>query len=230
MYEVILFDLDGTLTDPGEGITNSVCYALKKFGIEAPDRRQLYRFIGPPLCESFEKYYGFSSGQAREAVAYYREYYAEKGIFENMVYDGIAQMLTELRNAKRRLALATSKPEAYAKQILSHYALDSYFEVTAGAKMDGTRTKKDEVILYALESLHVTDRSSVIMVGDREHDIWGAKKTGIDSLGVLFGYGSKEELKQAKADYIAKNVQDIAKILLNTADEGKKVDGTGTVL
>ncbi len=219
MYEIILFDLDGTLTDPGEGITNSVSYALKKFGIEAADRRQLYRFIGPPLIESFEKFYGFSGAQAQEAVAYYREYYTQKGIFENKVYDGIAQMLMALRSENRRLALATSKPEVFAQQILTHFSLDSYFEVTAGAKLDGTRTKKDEVILYALESLHVTDRSAVIMVGDREHDIFGAKKTGIDSLGVLFGYGSCEELKQAGADYIAGSVQEIIKILLNTADE-----------
>lgn len=218
MYDIILFDLDGTLTDPGEGITNSVCYALKKYGIETPDRSQLYRFIGPPLAQSFEEFYGFTSEQAKEAVAYYREYYNEKGIFENKVYDGTAQMLAALCRAKKRLALATSKPEIYAGQILKYFALDSYFEVAAGSNLDGTRTKKDEVILYALESLHVTDRSAVIMVGDREHDILGAKKTGIASLGVLFGYGNYEELTKAGADLIAENVAEITKILLHTAD------------
>ncbi len=216
-YEWILFDLDGTLTDPGIGITNSVAYALHKYGIEVQDRTRLYKFIGPPLIESFMNYYGFSYEQAQEAVAYYREYYAETGIFENRVYDGIEELLKALTAAGKRICLATSKPEPFAKIILEHFGLARYFEYVAGATVDETRTKKDEVIAYALEQCNISDTTDVVMIGDREYDMLGAKKHGMDSIGVLFGYGSRMELEAAGATYIAESVEDIATFVLREA-------------
>lgn len=131
MYQTVLFDLDGTLTDPGEGITNSVVYALKKYGIEVSDKTELYKFIGPPLHESFQVFYGFSEEKAQEAVKYYREHYSKTGIFENKVYDGMEDTLELLKNSGRRLVVATSKPEKFAKQIL-HFHLIKYFSLWLG--------------------------------------------------------------------------------------------------
>lgn len=216
MYDVILFDLDGTLTDSGPGITNSVAYSLKKYGIEVTDRTELYKFIGPPLKESFEKYYGFSAEDSRKAVEYYREYYTDKGIFENAVYEGIEELLREIRKSGKKAVVATSKPEIFAKRILVHFDLAKYFEHIVGANMDETRTKKDEVISCVLQSLAISDRSNVLMIGDRKHDILGAKKNGIASLGVLFGFGDYEELEKAGANYIVKNVKDIYPIIFET--------------
>ncbi len=216
MYDVILFDLDGTLTDSGPGITNSVAYSLKKYGIEVTDRTELYKFIGPPLKESFEKYYGFSEEDSRKAVEYYREYYTDKGIFENAVYEGIEELLREIRKSGKKAVVATSKPEIFAKRILVHFDLAKYFEHIVGANMDETRTKKDEVISCVLQSLAISDRSNVLMIGDRKHDILGAKKNGIASLGVLFGFGDYEELEKAGANYIVKNVKDIYPIIFET--------------
>ncbi|MBR1693666.1 MAG: methylated-DNA--[Lachnospiraceae bacterium] len=212
-YEVCLFDLDGTLTDPGIGITNSVAYALGKYGIKTGSRSELYKFIGPPLIDSFRRFYGFSDEQAREAVDYYREYYRDRGIFENRVYEGIPDVLGKLSHSGRMLVVATSKPEQFAKQILEHYDLMSYFTFVAGANMDETRTKKDEVIAYALSSCQVTDISKVVMIGDREYDILGAGKFGMDSIGVLFGYGSEEELRKAGATHLAQTETDILKYI-----------------
>lgn len=213
MYHNILFDLDGTLTDPGIGITNSVAYALKKYQISVEDRGELYRFIGPPLMESFERFYGFSHEQAVEAVGFYREYYRDKGIYENKVYEGIPQLLARLKAAGKKVLLATSKPEEFAVQILRHFDLLQYFDVTAGAAMDETRTAKADVIAYGLRKAGIADRESCIMIGDREHDILGAKKMQMASMGVLFGYGSREELEIAGADLIAETVEEIGRLL-----------------
>ncbi len=213
-YKHILFDLDGTLTDPEIGITNSVMYALKKYGIVVNDRSELHKFIGPPLWDSFEKYYGFSKEEAKTAVEFYREYYRDKGIFENFVYDGFNTLLNLLKDNGKNLIVATSKPEVFAKQILEYFDLAKYFTYIAGSNLDGTRVKKAEVISYALESCNITNLSEVIMIGDREHDILGAKKVGIASIGVLFGYGDKKELEQAGADLIVNTVEEIGKILL----------------
>lgn len=210
-YKYILFDLDGTLTDPGLGITNSVMHALKKYGIEVADRAELYKFIGPPLIDSFEKYYGFSHEEAVKSVDYYREYYSDKGIYENIVYDGIENLLKILFEKDKKIILATSKPEPFAREILRYFGLDKYFLFAAGSTMSETRTNKADVIEYALAECGITDKASVVMVGDREHDIIGAKKNGIDSIGVLFGYGSREELENAGATYIAETVEDIIK-------------------
>lgn len=213
MYNTILFDLDGTLTDSGTGITNSVAYALKKWGIEEKDKSKLRRFVGPPLMEAFAEFYGFSQEDSKKALMFYREYFSEKGIFENTVYDGAEEMLAAIKNSGRAVVLATSKPEVYAERILKHFRLYDYFDFIAGATMDESRNKKDDVILYALESFKIDDRSKALMVGDREHDIFGAKKFGIDSVGVLYGYGNLQELENAGATYIAENVADILKFI-----------------
>ena len=213
MYNTILFDLDGTLTDPGIGITNSVAYALDKWGINVNDRVELYKFIGPPLVESFEKYYGFSHDDALLALKYYREYFSEKGLFENEVYDGIVELLEDLKAQGKRLIVATSKPEVYSKRILEHFDLYKYFDFLAGATFDEKRVKKNDVIAYAIESCGIDDLSRVVMIGDREHDVLGSACFGIDSIGVLWGYGSREELNAAGATYIAEKVEDIRKII-----------------
>jgi phosphoglycolate phosphatase len=212
-YEYILFDLDGTLTDSAIGITNSVMYALEKYGIVVSDRNELYKFIGPPLWDSFEKYYGFSKEEAKTAVEYFREYYRDKGIFENLVYDGFEDLLKTLKDNNKILIVATSKSEVFAKQILEYFNIAKYFTYIAGSNLDGTRVKKGEVIKYALESCNIIDLSKTIMIGDREHDIIGAKEVGINSIGVLFGYGDRNELEKAGADFIVATVADIGKVL-----------------
>ena len=210
----VLFDLDGTLTDPDVGITNSVQYALKRYGISVNDRTELYKFIGPPLIESFRNFYGFSEEKAREAVSVYREYYAKKGIFENQVYEGIPELLQELKEAGCRLLVATSKPEFFAEKIIGHYGLEPYFAFIAGSTMEETRTRKSEVIRYTLKSCGLEADASTVMVGDREHDIIGAKEAGIASIGVLFGYGTREELERAGADAIAASTEDVKTIVI----------------
>ena len=213
MFETILFDLDGTLTDPGEGITNSVAYALKKYDIEVSDRRELYKFIGPPLKDSFMKYYGFSEAKAEEAIAYYREYFRDIGIFENEVYEGVEDMLKELYADGKRIILATSKPEEFAIRILEHFELKKYFSIVAGASMDSSRSQKSDVIAYAVSLCDNFDKDTSIMIGDREHDIIGAKANGLKSIGVLYGYGDKNELKTAGADYIVSSPADILNLI-----------------
>lgn len=212
-YDIIFFDLDGTLTDPGEGITNSVMYALDKFGIQVSERSQLYKFIGPPLIESFEKFYGFTNLEAQKAVEYYREYFSDKGIFENKVYEGIEELLKAIKASGKQIILATSKPEEFAVRILEHFHLLHYFDDVAGASMDESRNKKDEVIAYALEKNAIFDKNAVLMVGDRKHDILGAKKCGLDSMGVLYGYGDKTELVEAGATYIVEQVNELFQII-----------------
>ena len=209
MYNYVLFDLDGTLTDPGDGITNSVAYALNKFGISVEDKSELYCFIGPPLIDSFMKYYGMNYDDGLKAVEYYREYFGVTGIFENKMFDGIPEILEKIKKSGKKIALATSKPEQYAVRILEHFGLIEYFDFIGGATMDETRSKKSDVVAYTLENLGVTDKKSAVMIGDRHHDIEGAAQNGIDSVGVLFGYGDRVELENAGATYIAENIKDI---------------------
>ncbi len=213
-YDVILFDLDGTLTNPGQGITNSVEYALNKYGISVENKKDLYKFIGPPLIESFKEFYGFSPEQATEAVKYYREYYTQKGINENELYNGIRELLEVLKKSGKKLAVATSKPEEFAHRVLESFEIDKYFDFIGGASMDEvTRSTKNQVLEYTLENISPTSLDKVIMIGDRCFDINGAKAFGIDSIGVLFGYGSKKELTTAGATYLAKTTKDIERIL-----------------
>ena len=209
MYSCLLFDLDGTLTDPGLGITNSVMYALQKFGITVENRASLYPFIGPPLRESFERYYGFSPEQSAQALAFYREYFRDRGLYENEVYDGVAPLLGELKAQGKTLFVATSKPETFAVEILRHFRLDGYFDFIAGATMDESRNKKGDVIRYALAQGAVSDPATAVMIGDREQDVRGAQECGLDSIGVLYGYGSREELTAAGATYLAATPQDL---------------------
>lgn len=213
MFDYVLFDLDGTLTNPFEGITNCIVYALQKFGISVEDKNELLPYIGPPLYQSFEKYYGFSHENSLKAVEYYRERFAEVGKFENEVYQGIPEVLKELKARGKRLVLATSKPENFALEIMEHFNLSRYFHYIAGATLDNSRVEKADVIRYALEKSGVKDKTSVLMVGDRMHDVAGAKLNGLKSLGVLYGFGSEEELKTAGADFIAKTPQDLLKII-----------------
>ncbi|MBR6364768.1 MAG: HAD family hydrolase [Lachnospiraceae bacterium] len=212
--QYILFDLDGTLTDPAEGITKSVQYALKHFGIEEDDLEKLQPFIGPPLMESFMDFYGFSEEQAREAVTYYREYFRPQGIFENEVYKGIPELLEKLTDAGKTLILATSKPVVFAEQILEHFDLRQYFEFIGGSDIEQTRAKKTEILQYILEECQLVDLTELVMVGDRKHDIIGAKQFGIDTVGVLYGYGSEEELKEAGADVLVDSVRELGEYLL----------------
>jgi phosphoglycolate phosphatase len=214
-HNVILFDLDGTLTDPGQGITNSVAHALRKLGQTPPPRAELEAYIGPPLAGSFEERAGLDRQTAELAVKYYREYFSVKGIFENELYGGIDNMLKDLKDAGATISLATSKPTIYAKQILEHFEIDKYFDAVAGSELDGRRVKKAEVIDYALELLGINDRDSVVMVGDREHDIIGANKCGVASVGVTYGYGSHEELANSGAGHIVDSVEELTKYLLN---------------
>ena len=209
MFQSILFDLDGTLTDAAPGITNSVKYALSKFGIDETDDNKLRKFLGPPLISSFMEFYGFSKEKAQKAVEYYREYFVPHGIFENEVYSGIPKLLQKLKADGKTLIIATSKPETFAVQIAEHFEIDSYFDLIAGSNLDNTRSKKAQVIEYALETLGILDRAHAVMIGDREHDIKGAKKTGLRSIGVLYGYASPGELENAGADFTANSPEEL---------------------
>ena len=211
MIQTIFFDLDGTLTDSAPGIIHSVQYALKKYGIEA-EENDLRSFIGPPLVHSFQERFGFDHDKALEAVAYYREYFTAGGMFENSVYPGVEEMLQKLKEEGLMLAVATSKPEFFSKQILEHFALTRYFDFIGGAAMDETRTTKVEVLSYALQELQV-DPAKAVMIGDRENDMEAASLLGTESIGVLYGYGSKEELANAGAKVFADTPMDICRII-----------------
>ena len=215
-YDVIFFDLDGTVIDSGEGVTNSVSYSLEKMNLASMNKTELKRFIGPPLAVSFPTYAGVEEKDVEMAIKYYREYYTEKGIFEGYVYENIEKMLKMLKENGKKLIIATSKPEKFAKSILERANLAHYFDLIAGATMDEkTRATKEDVIKYALEKCHITNTSRVLMVGDRLYDIEGARCFGIDCMAVLYGYGSYEEFVEHKADYIAKTPLDVAEKILN---------------
>lgn len=216
--KVVFFDLDGTLTNPGTGITNSVMYALESFGIRVTDRSELYKFIGPPLQQSFEVFYGFNKSKAIRAVELYREYFRDRGIYENEVYDGIRELLETLKRQGKVIGLATSKPEVFARQILEHFDLMGYFDFISGSLLSGERSDKGEVIEWAFHLLKSKTGGEfkpedVVMVGDREHDVIGAEKNRISSIGVLFGYGSRDELVEAGADAVALSVSELSEML-----------------
>ena len=214
MFDYLFFDLDDTLTDPAQGITNSFIHALKSFGMEIPSYETLCTFIGPPLPDTFKTQFGFDEIKASEGVKKYREYFADKGLFENEVYPGIPELLSELKKYGKKLVVATSKPEDFSVRIMEHFNLSQYFENICGSLMNESRSKKDEVIAYAIERNHISDKSKILMIGDRKHDILGAKKIGLKSCGVLYGYGSREELETAGADYIANDISQLRSILL----------------
>lgn len=216
MYRTLLFDLDGTLTNPKEGITKCIQYALSYFGVEESDRDKLTRFIGPPLLESFQDYYGFDEEKAQMAVAKYRERFAPTGIFENELYDGIVDLMAELKKNGYITALATSKPEGFARTILEHFGLAQYFDVIVGSSMDHTRNTKTAVIKEVLRILNYEedDLKTTVMIGDRKHDIIGAKNCGLDSIGVYYGFASPGELEAAGASLTVETVEELRRTLL----------------
>lgn len=211
-YKVILFDLDGTLSDPKIGITKSVQYALGKLGIEEVDLDKLEPFIGPPLQVSFKEFYQLDEASTNEAIMYYRERFKEKGMFENTLYEGIPQQLAALQERGYRLAIATSKPAVFAEKIVKYFGIEKYFDIVAGSNLDGTRSAKGEVIAYAMGHFPHVSPQQFIMIGDRKYDMIGAHENEIECIGVTFGYGSYEELQEAKATKIVDSVSELEQI------------------
>ena len=228
MKSYLLFDLDGTLTDPKVGICTCVQYALKSFDIDEPDLDRLEPFIGPPLKDSFMQFYHLTEEQAEKAIEKYRERFQDVGLFENEMYAGIPRMLAELKSVGVKLAVASSKPTVYVKRILEHFDIAKYFDAVVGSELDGTRVNKDEVVQEALRQLfgeQAVDKGKVYMIGDRHFDVEGAHALGIESVGVTYGYGSMEELKAAKSEYIVRSVEELHKFLLRGVDEVMKPKG-----
>ncbi|MGM0890113.1 MAG: HAD family hydrolase [Bacillota bacterium] len=215
-YKVILFDLDGTLSDPKVGITKSVQYALQKMNIVEPDIDKLECFIGPPLQVSFAEYYDFGEKNTQKAIELYRERFKEKGMFENELYSNIASLLKSLKEQQFNLVVATSKPTVFAEKILKYFNIDQYFELIVGSNLDGTRASKTEIIQYILDKYKKHTLSDFIMIGDRKHDIIGANNTGINSIGVTYGYGSFEELSHSNPTHIVKSVSQLKDILMGS--------------
>ena len=211
--EFLLFDLDGTLIDPVEGITKSITYALDDFGIQVEDVTTLYPFIGPPLADSFAKYYGFDGQQTQRAVEKYREYFAKQGKFESKVYQGIPEALAQLRAGGKRLLVATNKPEHFAREILKHFGLDTYFEFIGGSDLEGERHNKGLVIGYVLKEMGITQPDACLMIGDREHDVLGAAQNAMECVGALYGYGGPEELSRAGAKTLVESPHQLCTLL-----------------
>ncbi len=211
-YKNILFDLDGTLTDPKLGITNSIIFSLNKLKIEAPDNDDLVHFIGPPLSESYESTYQLTGDRNHLAIDYYREYFSDKGLYENKVYEGIEELLKTLTAEGRRLFVATSKPVTFAEQIIDYFHLGSYFEAIAGSELDGTRAQKHEVISHVMQHYDL-NAEDCVMIGDRKHDLIGARRNDMDAIGVLYGYGSLVELEDEKPSKIVESVQELSDYL-----------------
>lgn len=219
-FDTIIFDLDGTLTDPAEGITNSIVHSLTYYGITVSDKRELYDFIGPPLHEAYMHRFDMDEKTAREAIEHYREYFGVKGLLENRVYEGIDVLLRQLYEAGKTLLVATSKPEVFSVRILEHFDLAKYFTVICGPSLHPpSGYGKAEVIRDALDRAGVTDLSHVIMVGDRKHDIIGAHKVGLSGIGVLYGYGDRAEHEACGAEYIVSSVSELAALLMKEASE-----------
>ncbi|MFD4708024.1 HAD family hydrolase [Gottfriedia sp. NPDC058432] len=214
-YNTILFDLDGTLTDPKVGILNSVKYALQKMNKAIPFESELLKFIGPPIQQSFSEVCQFNEKEVLNAVRFYREYFSQNGMIENNVYDGIRELLSDLQKENKRLYVATSKPTVFATKILSHFQLDEFFIQIVGSELDGTRIDKGEIIEYIFEKNNDLSKEDSVMVGDRLHDIKGAKIANIDAIGITYGYGSELELIDAGANAIINNVEQLKKMLLN---------------
>ena len=213
-YKVILFDLDGTISDPKVGITKSVQYALKKMNIDEPDLDKLECFIGPPIQASFPEIYHFNDSETQMAVDFYRERFKEKGMFENELYAQIPDLLQALHDQKLILTVATSKLTEFAEQILQYFNIRQFFELVVGSNLDGTRTSKTEIIEYILQQYPNHKLDEFMMIGDRKHDIIGANNTGIDSIGVTYGYGSLEELTQSNPTYIVDNIDELKGLLM----------------
>ena len=214
MIDTLLFDFDGTLFDTGPGVMGCVQYALEQMGVEALDEATLRKFVGPPLDESFMEFCGFSQERAREAVLRYRERYQPTGIWECEPYPGMAELLGAVKCAGYRIAVCTSKPTTMAARILERYGLDGKFDFICGSELDGTRSKKYEVVQACLAHFGVTDTETVRMIGDRKYDILGAGKCGVQTIGVRFGYAEPGELEEYGAVYIADDAAALRDYLL----------------
>lgn len=211
-YQNVLFDLDGTLTDPAEGITNSVAHAIRRMGMTPPPHEELLCYIGPPLTYGFTEYGGVPVDKADDAVAYYREHFADKGLFENEMYEGVPELLQSLKDAGVGVYLATSKPTVFSRRILEHFGIAGYFDGIVGSELDGHRVDKTEVIRYVLDTYNIP-RDTAVMIGDRKFDIAGALSECIDAVGVSYGYGSVEELTEAGATVIVDSPAELRKAL-----------------
>lgn len=213
VYQYILFDLDGTIINSAEGIIKCVKYALKSFGIDETDDERIKAFIGPPLVWSFQEFYHFSPEEAKKATEKYRERYRAKGIYEFELYEGIAEVFKTLKEDGKTLALATSKPEVFAKQIMEKVGLSSYLDVITGSEMDGKRDNKEDVLEESFRRLNMPDMKEVIMIGDRKFDIIGAKAWNVDSIGVTYGFAPEGELAEYGATYIVHSPMEILKLV-----------------
>jgi len=212
-YKYILFDLDGTLIDSKAGILSAAIFALDKMGVPATQIVNLERMIGPPLKYSLKEFFSLSDEFADKAVEYYREYYRDKSLFDCEVYEGIAQLLEMLKNDGYILAIATSKPTVYAKKILEHTGLAKYFDAIEGASLDDSHSNKSQIITRVCEVLNIYNPSQAIMIGDRSYDIKGASSIDMESIGVLYGYGSLEEFQEAGASYVVNSVKELGQFL-----------------
>lgn len=212
-YSVVLFDLDGTLSDPKIGITKSVQHALQKAGVMVNDLDELESFIGPPLQVSFQEIYGFNDTQITRAIRDYRERFTERGMFENKLYEDIPALLAHLKQQGYILTIATSKPTVFAEQIIKYFQLESYFDLVVGSHLDGSRSAKGEIIAEVLQQLDSYPKEQFIMIGDRKYDLIGARENQIDAIGVTYGFGSLEELKNEEPTYIVDHVNDLLKYL-----------------
>lgn len=210
-WKYVLFDLDGTITDSKAGILNSVRYALEAVCKPVLPEEELMQFIGPPLIESFQAFAGMNYDEAMQAVEKYRERYGTVGLYENKPYDGIEQVLSALKKKGFLVAIATSKPEEYSKRILEHFGIEGYFDEVVGSTLDGSRNKKADVIREVFRRMHITEaqKPESIMVGDRMHDILGARECGIACLGVAYGFAPEHELEEYRADYIIHTVEEL---------------------
>ena len=215
MFTYVLFDLDGTLTDPREGITKSVQYALGKMGIQEPDLAALEHFIGSPLYDEFMRCYGFDDKKAKQAVAFYRERFGEVGWQENILFDGVPSLLRALKDAGKKIAIASSKPTVFVEKILRLFEIDRYFDAVSGATLDGSVGTKTQVVAQALQMLQVSERSMAVLVGDRMHDVEGARENGIPCIGITLGFGGRDELSRAGADRIVSTMEELQEILLD---------------
>ncbi len=213
-YDVIAFDLDGTLTNPERGLVAAFEYALGKMKIDYGERDSLKRFIGPPLYEEWQKVFGISAEKSAEALLVFREFYSVYGWWDNEIYDGIKDMLRALKSSGKRIILATSKPEHFAVKILDLFEISEYFDFIGGAASDKTRDRKCEVLEYSLESIGNPPKESCILVGDRKYDAEGARFVGIDSMGVLWGHGSRGEIESCGFDFIASTPSELLEFLL----------------
>ncbi len=211
MYDLIMFDLDGTLVNSEEGITKSVQYALNAFGIEENNQENLKRFIGPPLVDGFMNYYNMTQKDALSAVRKYRERYSKIGVYENELFDGANHLLKTLREKGKKLALATSKPHIFAKEVLKSFNLTEFFDIIVGAEFDGTRNDKADVIKEVLKQSQ--EYKNAVMVGDRKHDVEGARKNGVDFIGVSFGFAPEGEFEQFGVDKIADSMKELLEFL-----------------